>query len=438
MKYLFGIVLLFFSSFVFGNNKTSLKKEKEEVLNIVNDWLDQTLYLSKNTVGYSPPVSARTLHYFTLFEYEILLPILENNRSLSGQLNEYKRPILTEDELNFRHLANFGSFEFIKLFYTNMSPSDLKKCEVIYNTLYNRYSKKLSTSSRLKSENYTRELLNIIYNWSEQDNASQCWNKNFPSSYSPPVCDSCWETTPPGFEKALQPFWGKNRLAVASNSTVCDSIQLFPFSEEKNSIFYSEAKMIYDKYQNLSENEITIAKYWNDAPGVSGTPAGHMFSIALAISKKEKSSLKETLEFYTLLGIAINDAVIECWRLKYYFNLIRPITYIQRYISPSFSSAINTPPFPEFPSGHSFQAGATEMIYTHFYGENYSFTDQTNVQRMDINGKERTFSSFHNMAEEMSISRFYAGIHYQKTLRTSLIFGRAIGINTIKSIEFNK
>ena len=139
-----------------------------------------------------------------------------------------------------------------------------------------------------------------------------------------------------------------------------------------------------------------------------------------------------------MLGISLNDAVIETWKLKYQFNLIRPLTYIQKYISTKFTTTLITPPFPEFPSGHSFQAGTALEILKFSFSDSLSFVDSTNAKRTDINGKARAYHSFTEMAEEMSMSRYYGGIHFLKTLQISLKYGQKIGLNTINQIQFIK
>ena len=63
--------------------------------------------------------------------------------------------------------------------------------------------------------------------------------------------------------------------------------------------------------------------------------------------------------------------------LKYKYNFIRPITYIQRYIDPQFNSRIPSPPFPEFPSGHSFQSGAATTILSEFRKSGALIIDST-------------------------------------------------------------
>ena len=163
-----------------------------------------------------------------------------------------------------------------------------------------------------------------------------------------------------------------------------------------------------------------------------------MFELALNLAKTKDLDLQNYSELMATLGITINDAMIETWRLKYKYNLIRPISYIQKYIRRDFNTILITPSFPEFPSGHSYQAGAGTEVLNHFFTNEMNFVDSSNEERQDIDGSPRAYSNFDEMAEEMSISRFYGGIHFQNTLKFSLEYGRRIGLNTIQTLKFRK
>ena len=175
-----------------------------------------------------------------------------------------------------------------------------------------------------------------------------------------------------------------------------------------------------------TEYEI-IAEYWDDGAGYSGTPTGHFFTIANQIAGQQNLKLDQAMELYVKLGVAVNEAFIAAFRLKYKYNFIRPFTYIHRLIDSKFNTRIASPPFPEFPSGHSFQSGAATEIMKSIFGDSLTIVDSTNIDRVDIDGTPRTFSSFTEMSEEVSISRLYGGIHFLKSLDESLKYGRKIG-----------
>ncbi|GAB4420228.1 MAG: hypothetical protein OHK0039_33580 [Bacteroidia bacterium] len=90
---------------------------------------------------------------------------------------------------------------------------------------------------------------------------------------------------------------------------------------------------------------------------------------------------------------------------------------------------LNTPPFPEYTSGHSVQTGAAVRVLSDLFGYSYSFEDYTHVDRTDIDGSPRSFASFMEMAEETAISRLYGGIHYRAGIDNGGTQGWTIGAN---------
>ena len=98
---------------------------------------------------------------------------------------------------------------------------------------------------------------------------------------------------------------------------------------------------------------------------------------------------------------------------------------------------LNTPPFPEYTSGHSVQSGTLAEIMTDFFGDNYQFTDHTHEGRTDMDGTPRTFDSFYNLAEEAALSRLYGGIHFQESIKLGLEQGYQIGKN-VNSLNLDK
>lgn len=407
---------------------------------IHQEWLRETIELTRQTPGYSPPVAARTFAYLAVGRYESNVELSPELLSLSGQLAGWERKTWkSEDEnLSFPLIINEVNHALIRFFYVNMSPRSSEKVKSLYLNWKFTSQKKVRQKNLEKSLEYARKLAQEIINWSKTDGADNCWNKNFPTEFEEKMCPGCWKKTQPAFESALQPFWGNNRAFLRSNTSLCKDLTPLPFSTDSSSAFYQENQKLVDLYKTLSTEQKNTAKYWDDSPGVSGTPVGHLFSIALSVAQEQKRTLFDEHQLHVLLGVAVNDAVIESWRLKYEFSTIRPISYIQQYIDPKFNTVIPTPPFPEFPSGHSFQAGAGAEVFSFIFSEALSITDKTNAERTDIQGAARFYQNVNLMAQEMSMSRFYGGIHYDYTLKESLIYGRKIGLNTVQQIRFLK
>jgi membrane-associated phospholipid phosphatase len=112
---------------------------------------------------------------------------------------------------------------------------------------------------------------------------------------------------------------------------------------------------------------------------------------------------------------------------------LRTETYIRQYISPEFYPYIQTPSFPEYPSGHSTISGAISQVLTNMIGDNISFTDHTHVP---INLHARTFSTFFSAASEAGLSRMYGGIHFRAANINGMQMGRNIGSFVTTKIKF--
>jgi len=207
------------------------------------------------------------------------------------------------------------------------------------------------------------------------------------------------------------------------------------YSTDPSSDFYLEAIEVYETVNNLAPDEKVIAEFWSDDPGNTATPPGHSNSIMLQILKSENANLATTAELYAKLGMALHDAFISCWYAKYVYNLIRPISYIHEHLEDNWTIPLATPPFPEYTSGHSVQSGATAQVLTDFFGDDYAFTDNMHVNRTDIDGTPRSFSSFYDFADEAAISRLYGGIHYRAAIDIGVDQGKGIGQN-IATLDF--
>ena len=187
---------------------------------------------------------------------------------------------------------------------------------------------------------------------------------------------------------------------------------------------------------SLSPEEVIIAKFWSDDPGKTATPAGHSISIMKQACIMENVKLDLLALTYAQTGMAVHDAFICCWKVKYTDNYVRPVTVIRDLIDPNWLPLLTTPPFPEFVSGHSAQSGAACAVLTELFGTDYAFTDNTHQNRTDIDGSPRTFASFEAFAMEAAISRFYGGIHYVEAIQKGLPMGVSVGMN-IHNLAFN-
>lgn len=132
--------------------------------------------------------------------------------------------------------------------------------------------------------------------------------------------------------------------------------------------------------------------------------------------------LADATQALALTGVALADASIASWAGKYEYNVVRPVSYIQRHIDPAWTPLLPTPGHPEFPAGHSAGATAAATVLTALFGN-------VPVTARDATGTEsdRTHESFVAAATETADSRLYAGVHYPMGLDAGTDQGRRIG-----------
>ena len=218
----------------------------------------------------------------------------------------------------------------------------------------------------------------------------------------------------------MQPFWATTVATLAlSNATQCDPGPPPAYSEQPGSAFYDEANADYQVSQSLTTEQRTIAQYWADGPGTISGP-GHSLAIVSEIVMQQHANLAMATEAYARAGIADADALTALWWVKYHFNLLRPVTYIDHVIDPTWKPLLPTPPFPEYVSAHSAQSAAVIVTLESLFGNNVPFVDHAH----DADGfTPRSFARIFDAAVEAGISRLYAGIHFQ----SGNLNGRSLG-----------
>jgi hypothetical protein len=142
------------------------------------------------------------------------------------------------------------------------------------------------------------------------------------------------------------------------------------------------------------------------------SPGGHWLGITGIISRQQGLDLSQSIRLHALVACTLHDAFISCWEAKYQINRVRPETIIRKYIDEKWQPLLQTPPFPEFPSGHSVISTAVADILTGLIG-NISFTDSVETY---IGLPARTFNSFQEAAAEARVSRLYGGIHFRDAI----------------------
>jgi membrane-associated phospholipid phosphatase len=222
----------------------------------------------------------------------------------------------------------------------------------------------------------------------------------------------------------LLPNWGQNRPFAIPTEGGCGLPAPLDYSEDPASAFYKQALEVYEVSKALTDEQKVIARFWSDDPMLSPTPPGHWVSILLQLFERDGVAVDRQAELLAMLGMAIADGFIQCWRSKFEYDLLRPVTYIRRVIDKKWEPLLITPPFPEYPSGHSTQTGAAAAVLEGLLGQNFAFDDATHE---DDGLPVRQFKSFWAAAEEAAVSRMYGGIHFRAANENGLAQGKCVG-----------
>ena len=158
------------------------------------------------------------------------------------------------------------------------------------------------------------------------------------------------------------------------------------------------------------------------------SPGAHWLGITGIACGKANKSFEESMQIFSAVSIALMDGFISCWDEKYRSNRIRPETAIRKYIDPGWEPVLQTPPFPEYLSGHSTVSAASSVVLSRFFGEDFGYTDTVEVR---YGLPPREFKSFRQAAEEAAISRFYGGIHFMDAIDHGFTQGEKVGANVI-------
>ena len=412
--------------------------------NVATDWFNLALLLTQQTPGFSPPVASRALAYLGITLYEAVLPGMPQNISLAGQLNELRSlPWAQPDEpLHWPTAANAALATMTRMMFSSASAENKARIDLLERSLPLTYGQDfdataVSAETKSRSETFGRLMAMAIMTWARTDGGHEAWGplRRSQQNYVPPSGPGAWAATAPAFAPALLPWWGQTRPFALKAAADCAAPPPPAFSEEPNSAFYKEANEVYRLSNEATQAQRQFALYWADDPGKTPTPAGHWAYIATDLLKQRKATLASAAETYARLNIAMADAFIATWHTKYTVNLLRPVTYVQLVIDSNWvPTLMHTPPFPEYPSGHSVQSSAAAAVLSQVFGSDTTFVDNTHNDR---GWGPRTFKSFKAAADEAALSRLYAGIHYRFGVVGGQVQGRCVA-DKVLALKFTR
>ena len=416
---------------------TSCSKEEKPLVVTPDDYNNAVDKVTEVIIHdiFSPPVASRIYAYSNMAAYEVLVQNNPDYKSLAGQIHELgETPKPDADAaVNYDVAALVAQMEMAKsLIFSEDRITEMR------DSLYLQWEEQNPTELEA-SKAYGLKVADHIKAWMDGDMYKQ--TRTMPKFSVNPDNPSRWQPTPPAYMDGIEPHWMKIRTLVIDSADQFMPIPPPEFSMEEGSEFHKQLMEVYDVRNAMTEEgdeseKMEIAKFWDCNPYVSThkghlmfatkkiTPGGHWIGIVKIATKKANADLMETVYVYTKTSVALFDGFISCWDEKYRSNLIRPETLINQYIDDAWAPVLQTPPFPEYSSGHSVVSGAAAEVLTQIYGDNFQFDDDTETA---YGLPVRSFDSFRNASSEAALSRLYGGIHYRAAIEEGLKQGRQLG-----------
>ncbi|MEN9318015.1 MAG: hypothetical protein RL712_585 [Bacteroidota bacterium] len=405
--------------------ETENKIIQNDILSICNMAIQNAIVVDH----VAAPVGSRRYVYASIAAYESLVPFHSNYQSVAPMMNGLKATPLPDTTQKYcLDLVAMAAHTYVsqKLVYKEDSIANFRKRQLEF------YQDKMSNSMFEASISYGDSVGSHIVKWSKSDSFAYFRGREFFLTKNNP---GSWEQTPPDFMEAIEPNWGRIRPVLVKSVREFQFDAPEPYSTNKQSRFYAIAKQVYDTVNSKDTNQLKTAWYWDDNPNASVhyghatinvlkvSPAGHWLSMFSTVARQKNYSLMETADGMVRLSSAIFDAFITCWHVKYKTDYLRPITAIHDLIDSSWNSPIQTPAFPEYPSGHSVVSSAAATVLTATFGE-YEFTDSAEFK---FGLGVRKFKNFREASNQACMSRLYGGIHFIDAIEKGKKLGNEVG-----------
>lgn len=384
----------------------------------------------------NPPLAARFFAYSCLAANEVIALHDTTIMSMYGKLNEFPNIKIPKGgtEINKDIAALLAMYETAKV----LQPSGKLMGDFEDKWIDSLLKKGVSKEVMDQSQAFAKEVSLQIIKYAKADKYKKI---SALPRYTPKKEEGTWYPTPPGYFPPVEPHFNTIRSFTLERADQFKPEPPIPFSADKKAPFYALMNEIREL--RLDDEKKEIAAFWDCNPfalfdnghllvGMKKiSPGAHWMGIANIACIQAGISFSKAIQVNTVLAVGLMDGFQSCWDEKYRSNRIRPETAIRKYLDPKWTPFLQTPPFPEYLSGHSTISSVSAVILTHFFGKEFTYTD-TVEERYGL--KARTYSSFEQAAEEAGISRFYGGIHFTDAIENGQIQGHAVGKHVLKKV----
>ena len=387
---------------------------------------------------FTPPVASRIYAYTNLASYEAIRFANPKYNSLTVQLKGFGAMPQPHKGKRYNYTLAATKAFFIVAHKLTFSVDTLQDYE---DKIYAMYKSDLDDSTYMRSVVLGEQIGKIILKRAAFDNYPQTRGK---PKYLGSNGHAQWRPTPPDYFDGVEYCWGTMEPLAINSSKQFPLPKPVAYSTDTNSEYIKQARQVYQLNKNLTQEQILIARFWDDNPFTVEhdghmmfadkkiTPGGHWIGITSIACKQTHAYIVKTAQAYALTSIALFDAFIGSWEAKYEYSFIRPVSVIDEVIDHAWMPLLQTPPFPEYPAGHADISGSSAVVLTSLFGDNFKFHDTTEMRYI---GLDRNFDSFLKAADETAMSRNYGGIHFLNSVKMGSLQGREIGEFIVKKLK---
>ncbi len=388
---------------------------------------------------FSPPQASRAYAYASIAAYEVIRHGHPGYRTLAGQVNGLKPVPAPESGSDYvLPLAAVHAFMTVGRALTFSQ----ERMDSLRDVMHRRIARMGVPSDVFeRSVAFGDQVAQHILAWARDDHFIQ--TRGYPK-FTVTSDAGRWVPTPPAYMDAVEPSWAMVRPFVMDSASQFRPKPPHPFDMTEGSPFFRQVLEVYEATQQLSEDQREIVAFWDDNPYVMHvrghamfatkkvTPGGHWMGITAIAARTAGADLVQTAEAYARTAMVVADGFISCWEEKYRSSLVRPETVIHAYMDPQWEPLLQTPPFPEYTSGHSVISAAAAAVLTDQFGAGFAFEDDSEIE---FGIPVRSFSSFEEAAAEAAISRLYGGIHYRMAIEEGSVQGRRLGEYVVRRVR---
>jgi hypothetical protein len=380
----------------------------------------------------NPPAASRFYAYALLGAYQAALygktKLTDINTKL--KVNPGLKPPALPGSFNLSFCASYTMLEVGRQLMPSGALLEEKQHDLVRHF---RTAKKITSRDLAQQTAYAQEIARQVVQYARADD----YNKlSTYARYKPRKEEGHWYPTPPEYMGAVEPRWKTVRPFFLDSAGQFAPLPPTAYSRDSTSAFYKQMKEVHSLVKNVTKEQREIASFWDCNPfsvtyaghmaiGLKKiSPGGHWMGITGIACKKANLPLDSAIMVHTLVALTLHDAFISCWQEKYNSDRIRPETAINKLLDPAWRPLLQTPPFPEYTSGHSVASASASVVLTYLLGDNFGFTDTSEVY---FGIPERKFNSFYHAATEAAISRLYAGIHFRDACEQGALQGKRVG-----------